>query len=609
MYAVSTLLAQKVSLFVALAYLLLFSQTFAEEPFQAENTPDTSHSSARPNIAIVIIDDAALMDFSAYGGEIQTPVIDAFAANGIRFTNFRASPLCAPSRAMLLTGLNSHRAGVGNLASMIPSEHIGQPGYAGTLEPGITTIAARLRSNGYRTYTVGKWHLGEDIDSRPSAHGFDRSFVLNSSGGDHYSDMAHIPTESKTQWIEDGEPISSLPSDFYSTKSIVDKLIEYTEQDAQQDKPFFAYLAFVAAHYPLQAPAHNIEPYLETYRDGWNDLRRKRWETAKDMGLIPQEAELADMAEGFRAWDELTEAEKSMYAKRKAVYAGMFDSINEHLGRYVDFLKARNLFDNTVFVVLADNGPDGVEIEANGLARLWVTSEGYRVSPETYGARGSFSTMGPEWALASASPSDLFKGYMSEGGIRVPLIVSGPGIDQGRSSDAFTYVTDVAPTVLDLAGIDYERDDMSGRSLAEVLRNKAQGVYGPEDAVGMELAGNAALFRGDYKVTRNGPPFGDNTWRLFDLSVDPGETNDLSREQPELLASMIEDYEKYAEENGVLPVPAGYNRALTSRSRALPAILQQLWFIPAGILLIVVGALYAVWLILRGSVLKRPSAS
>ncbi|MEO1043047.1 MAG: arylsulfatase [Pseudomonadota bacterium] len=547
-----------------------------------------------PNFVVVLADDAAFTDFGAYGGEISTPTFDALAARGVQFTNFHASPLCAPSRAMLLTGLDSHEAGLASLTTIIPPEFEGEPGYRGHLEAGVRTVASRLQEIGYRTYAAGKWHLGGESEHLPPAHGFDRSFVINATGGDHYSERAHVPIDRKTQWIEDGENVS-IPDDFYSSKDLIDRVISYIDDGKAQEAPFFAYVGFLAPHYPLQAPNKNMEPYRERYREGWDVLRRERWERAKELGVVHQDAPIANFIPAGRKWTELSPSEQANYAKRMAVYAGMIDSLDENLGRLVQHLDDTGQLENTVFIVASDNGPEGGDDESNTIFRLWARTQGYSFATRRLGQPGTFATIGPEWASAAASPHGLFKGYASEGGIRVPLVIAGPGISAGEQSKAFSFITDITPTILDLANAPFERDKLTGRSLSPILLGVDDRVYGDLDAVGLELAGNAALFRGPYKIVRNQPPGSDGEWRLFNIDEDPGETRDLSFAKPVLFQDMLSDYGVYARKMSVRALPEGYDPNEAAVARAVPRIMQALWWIPVLALVLIVAVAAALW--------------
>jgi len=542
-----------------------------------------------PNIIVVLADDAALTDFGVYGGEISTPVFDGLARSGAQFTNFHTAPIGAASRAMLLTGLDHHEAGLVTLPIFTPAEFEGQPGFRGQLEGGVSTVADHLRDAGYRTYVVGKWDLGQDAENLPPAHGFDRSFVLQSGGIDHFAERTSNPLLGDVQWAEDGEA-ASLGEDFYASDALIDRMISYIG-DGQAEEPFFAYVALTAPHRPLQAPEANISPYIGRYADGWTALREARWTRAKELGVLPPDAPLGTFVPGGRDWADLTADEREIYAKRMAVYAGMIDNLDQNLGRLVDHLKATGQFENTVFILSSDNGPAGDESEADPVFRRWAGGQGYTFNIGTLGGRSGFASLGAEWASAIASPGNLFKGYTSEGGTRVPLVITGPGIEQGLRTGALSVMSDITPTILDLANAPFDRDALTGRSLTPLLSGVEGRVYGDLDAIGLELNGNAALFRGRYKIVRNNPPGSDGEWRLFNIEDDPGETLDLSFASPQLFQDMLSDYSLYERRVGVPSWPDGYDPSAISRDRAEAIMKKSPWWEPVlGLVLVVIVA-------------------
>jgi arylsulfatase A-like enzyme len=525
-------------------------------PLLAQQTP--VEPAARPNFVLVLVDDAAFMDFGIYGGEAQTPVIDRLARRGVMFSNYHSSPLCAPSRAMLLTGLDNHRTGLATIPEVLPPEHRGQPGYGMSLEPGVVTVADRLQAAGYRTYMTGKWHLGHGEGDLPDAHGFDRSFVLDASGADNWDEQPYMPYYRTADWFEDGQR-THLPDEFYSSEFLVDRMMDYIDSDAGSADPFFAYLAFQAIHIPIQAPAEFTDNYRDTYSEGWERLRQDRASRAVDLGLVAATTSALPLPDRMRAWSDLSEADRALYARSMAVNAGMLEAMDHHLGRLVEHLENTGQFDNTIFIVTSDNGPEPSNPVAERGFGTWMNVQGYTRELENLGERGSYAFIGPEWAMAAAAPFNLFKFYASEGGLRVPFLIAGPGIEGGRTSEAAGYVTDVTPTILDLAGLSAPTEGLTGRSLRDVITGEADTAYQPLDAVGFEVSGNSALFRGDYKLVRNMAPWGDGSWQLFDLAADPGETVDLASQHPELTAAMLSDYAAYAATNGVLDLPDGYD--------------------------------------------------
>lgn len=519
------------------------------------------NASPPPNVVVILIDDAALMDLGVYGGEARTPNIDALAARGAMFTQYRTSPLCAPTRAMLLTGLDNHLTGVATIPEVLPKEHEGQPGYTMALEPGVLTLADRLGAAGYRTLMSGKWHLGETADEMPQNHGFDRSFSLAASGADNWDDKSYMPYYKDAPWWEDGEE-ASLPDEFYSSEFLVDKMISYLGE-TDSNAPFFAYLPFQAIHIPVQAPAEFIANYDGVYDAGWHALRQARYERAQDLGLISVGAPLAPMPEGSRDWDSLSSQDQALYTAMMEVNAAMLEAMDFHIGRFVDHLRATGQYENSIFVITSDNGPEHNRGDNDWRLSVWQSLNGYNIDADRAGLEGSWGFIGPEWAAAAASPGALFKFYATEGGIRVPLIIAGPGV-QPAKIDAPAMVSDITPTLLewtDAPPAPRDARPITGRSLLPVLRGAAASVYGPEDIRVIEVSGNTALYKGDYKITRSMPPVGNAQWQLFNMRDDPGETRDLSAAEPENLAQMIMAYDNYAASFGVLEMPEGYNSA------------------------------------------------
>lgn len=539
------------------ALTLLAAPAFTQEPGQV---PEQAQVPVRPNFLIVILDDVGFTDLGAYGSEMRTPHIDAQAERGLMFSGFRVGPTCAPTRAMLMTGVDSHRTGVPTLEHLMLPEQLGQPGHEGELNQRVATIAEHLSAAGYTSLITGKWHLGRSPTSLPSARGFHRSFILDSSGADNWEHRTYLPHYTHAEWWEDDAPVESLPEDFYSSAFLVDRMIDYLDEVAP-DQPFLSVLSFQANHIPLQAPRAYVERYDGVYDQGWEALAAERHAAAIALGLVPADAPMPSMPEGLRRWSDLPARERRLSAMSRQVAAGMLEAADHHFGRLVERLRETGRYDDTVIIILSDNG---AEFNDPGRSRAffgWLAMQGYSRDPERLGERRTYTWIGPEWAAASTSPLSMFKFHAGEGGMRVPLIIAGAGVSAGGIAPAFSTVTDIAPTLLDLAGASpvEGREPFAGRSLAPLLSGAADRIYGPDEAIGFEMSGQSALYRGDYKLTRNMPPYGDRQWRLFNLANDPGETRDLSSEQPELMAELMAAYDAYEQRVGVLPVPADYD--------------------------------------------------
>jgi arylsulfatase A-like enzyme len=557
----------------------------------------------RPNIILILVDDAAFMDFGAYGGEAKTPNIDRLAASGAMMTNYHTSPLCSPSRAMLLTGMDSHQTGVSTIEEVLPPELKDKPGYTLRLEPGVMTIADRLKASGYRTLMSGKWHLGHGEGDLPNHHGFDRSLALDASGADNWAAKSYMPYYKDAPWFEDGEP-AKLPDSFYSSELLVDRLIQYIDE-GDRAAPYFGYLAFQALHIPVQAPKEFSDRYAGQFDAGWDATRRARWDRAVAAGIVPADAPFAGLPAGQKAWDALTAEDRQKYARSMEVYSGMIEAMDHHIGRLMAHVAARGELENTLFVITSDNGPEPSDPVHEPWMDIWMALNGYHWNLEGMGEPGSLGFIGPEWASAISAPGSLYKFYASDGGLRVPMVIAGPGVAAGQRPAAFAFVSDVTPTLLELAGITRETPDnakpITGRSLVPMLSGAAGRVHGPEDTIGVEVSGNAALFRDNLKIVRNMPPLGDGQWRLYDLARDPAEVNDLAAAMPEAFQSMQADYEAYATKSGVLALPEGYQ---VERQVRRNAIGRQLSFhiVPItiiGLTLVTLIGLLVFWLVRR----------
>lgn len=517
----------------------------------------------RPNFVVMVADDWGFTDVGAFGGEISTPHLDELARRGVRFSNFHVAASCSPTRAMLLTGVDNHRNGHGNLRETMPGAHLGQPGYQATLVPNVVTVATLLQAGGYRTSVTGKWNVGNEPRNLPDQRGFDRSFVMGDTGSDNWEpEKRYLPHTARVNWFENGRtPV--LPKQFYSSTFIVDKTIEHLRAGASSGKPFFAYVGFQANHVPVQAPQAFIDKYKGRYDGGWTALREARRAKAAELGLVPKDAAMATMGTTLD-WAALSAREKQYQARLMEVYAAMAEAMDHEVGRLIAHLKSTGEFDHTVFVFLSDNGPEGSDYKA---AVPWLLFN-YSRDIDRLGGPGAYVVPGPSWASASASPLSTFKFYAGEGGIRSPLIISGKAVAASNQIHAgLTHVTDIVPTLLDLAqvprpGRTYQGqpiEAMTGRSLLPVLADPGARVRGSDEPLGYELAGNKALFKGDLKLVLNNPPAGDGQWRLYDLSVDPGETKDLQAVLPAQFKAMQADYAAWARAHGVLPMPEGYN--------------------------------------------------
>ena len=521
----------------------------------------------RPNIVVLLADDWGYSDVGAFGSEINTPHLNQLAKSGTRFSNFHVSASCSPTRSMLLTGVDNHLNGVGNMRETIPQSHVGRAGYLSVLNQRVVTVASLLQDSGYRTYAAGKWHVGKEAHNLPPARGFDRSLVMGDSGSDNWeTGKLYLDLTDKVYWYDNGRE-APMPQTFYSSEFYVSKTLEYLKTDAKSDKPFFAYLAFQANHIPVQAPQEFIDKYKGRYNAGWDVLRQERRNKAIELGLVPPNTPMAALPASHVAWDSLSSDDQAYQARRMEVYAAMAEAMDFHIGRLLAHLKQTGEYNNTVFVFMSDNGAEASDPYALAVGRWWLDQH-YNRDIDRLGSPGAYSIIGPHWARAATAPLNTYKFFAGEGGIRVPLIISGiPSSAKQSVQGSLTHVSDIVPTLLELASVQHPGTSykgqtiypLTGHSLLPVLRGQATRVRGPDEVLGYELSGNRALFKGDYKLLSNLAPVGDGQWHLYNIATDPGETRDLQHDMPELFQGMQNDYAKWAKINGVLPMPEGYD--------------------------------------------------
>lgn len=533
----------------------------------------------RPNFLVIVADDMGWSDLGSFGGEISTPNLDALALSGVRFTGFHTSPACSPTRAMLMSGVDSHQAGLGAMAEGLSEEMRAVPGYEGYLNDRVASIAELLHAGGYRTVMTGKWHLGMTPDRAPSARGFERSFALLDGASNHFGgDQSAAWQEAglKPSYREDGKP-ARFPDGAYSSDYFVDRLIGFLQDGAgaKDDRPFFAYLAFTAPHWPLQAPDATIAKYRGRYDAGYEALRIARLARQKQLGLAPEDAVPHDM-ELAKPWESLSAEEKAMEARKMEAYAAMVDRMDQTVGRLIAELKRLGRYENTLILFFSDNGPDGSARTTPDYVRNLPPDPKLGVDNrlDNIGRATSFVAYGPGWGQANATPSRLFKGYTTEGGIRVAAFAVGRGVTGGgRIAEANLDVRDVAPTLLDFAGLSQPTSfagrpilPYEGHSLRLLLGGRAHAIRSPDEALGYELFFHRALRKGDWKIVFMPDSVDDGylirseddgRWRLYNLARDPGETTDLAAAEPAKLQELLEDYDAYAREKGVLPPPPG----------------------------------------------------
>lgn len=585
---------------------------------------DNRVAESRPNILVIVADDLGYSDLGAFGGEIATPNLDALAGQGRVLSNFHTSASCSPTRAMLLSGADHHLVGLGQMGevtatlSALGSNPRLSPqvsdavspfgasngntvnfgsvpdGYSGYLSNKALSMPEMLRDAGYVTYMAGKWHLAYELkansgapfwqirnDALPKAKGFQRSFVLVDGGAAHFAPtLGKLTPQDQVTYAQDDVtmPSTALPRDFFSTRYYTDKLIEYIGPRHSQRKPFFAYAAYTAPHWPLQAPQADIDAQAGKYDEGYEVIRARRIAKMKEIGLLPPDfavnpglKSVAEGGAGKKHWSELTASEKAKQARLMEVYAAMVTNLDANVGRLVQHLKDIGEYDNTLILFMSDNGPEGVHFLAG--------SDNVDNSLSNIGRPSSMVEYGERWAEVSATPFRLWKANTgAEGSTSVPAIVKMPGQHaQLPMITALTHVTDVLPTVLDLVGIkdpgaSYQGRSiypMSGTSLSKALTggNAAIPVRTDDAVLADELFFNSYVIKSKWKLSRNADvadstnpkfpgspyiPMAKLPWKLFDLSKDRGETQDVAAANPLVVADLLKDWKKYAARNNVL---------------------------------------------------------
>lgn len=531
---------------------------------EAEPTP----SADRPNILLIVADDMAYSDLGSFGGEIATPNLDRLAFEGIRFANFHTSTMCSPSRAMMLTGVDSHLGGLGNMLEELSPNQQGQPGYEGYLNDRVVTLPTILRDAGYQTFMTGKWHLGSGEGKGPAWRGFDRSFSLGSGGASHFADMrpAYAPTpDAKANYWEDGRQLESLPGNFhYSSEFYVDRMLRYLSEDRDAGRPFFAYLAFTAPHWPLQAPDDAIERQRGLYDEGYDAIADRRLSNLKALGIVPDDAGRSSRSPKERQWTELDDQSRKIEARAMEVYAAMVSEMDRHVGRLFDFLQSSGELDNTLVLFLSDNGPEGHDLDETWPKESFpdirrTIDETHDFTYESMGRPGSYVLYGPNWANAGSPAFRLHKAFPTEGGTRVTAFAWGPRfIEDSGISNEFVFVADVTPTILAIAGVSHPGRQysgknvhpMSGVSFAPLL----DGSRSPHNdrVVVQELLGKRVVRSGPWKLIHMPEPYGSGDWQLFNLESDLAESQDLSDEHPEVVGQLLKEWDEYAKANNVI---------------------------------------------------------
>jgi len=523
------------------------------------STEDTSHPDTRPNIVFIVADDLGYSDLGVFGSEIPTPNLDALANEGMLLTSFYASMLCSPSRAMYMSGTDNHLAGLGVMQPPTDPRQLGQPGYEAYLNFRVVSLADLLRDAGYHTYIAGKWHLGPDVENGPVARGFERSFI-SIDGASHLGGLSWIGPRDKH--YRDGTRLVTVGEDFYSTEFYTGRMIEYIESDRNDDQPFFAYLAYTAPHWPLQAPADSIARFKSWYDDGYEALYTRRLESTISLGLLPQDFSSVPPVAGQAAWDDLSPEEQRIEARKMEIYAAMVSDLDTYVGEFIDYLESIGEFDNTFIMFISDNGPEALRRDLMSPIKEWVESCCDN-SFDNLGKGDSYVMYGPNWARAGSVPFRRAKGTTFEGGTHVPAFVHYKRlVPGGTRNDGFATVMDILPTFLSLAEIEHPGTSyrgqpvlpVSGVTMLPMLTGEVSEIHNQDEYMGWELYGHRAIRQGDWKIVWDPGEGEDATWHLFNLEQDLAEQFDLGMKAPDRLQAMLRLWDEYRRENGVIEV-------------------------------------------------------
>jgi arylsulfatase len=521
----------------------------------------------RPNIVIILGDDLGFADMGAFGSEIKTPNLDSLAREGVRFTNFYTNASCSPTRAVLLTGVDTHVNGLGNMDEWTAPNQRGVDGSEGYLNDRVATLPQLLRDGGYHTYMVGKWHLGKTPTQIPAARGFERDFSLLDGAGSYW-DMTNFTAASpRSVFTEDGRYLTRLPKGYYATKTYTDKLIGFIDANRGDGKPFFAYVAHQAPHDPYHLPREWRSRHVGEYDRGWDAVRQERLKRQIELGITPAGTQLSE-----RMWflpDPITlaPATRAIIGKKMELYAGMVENLDFHVGRLIDHLKEIGEYENTIFLVFGDNGAEGTDLfkmiagTPGTRDYLFAATRWSQTDPQAWGDPGSYVAYGPMWAQVSMTPFSQYKGWLAEGGIRNGLIVSGPAVKRPRGSvnHGLMHVADLMPTLLEIAGVSYPRTRegrelpaLIGKSWGPMLAGQAESPRTEPEYLAWELFGNRALRQGDWKLRWEYKPYGKGDWELFNLATDPAERKDLAAERPDKVRALVALWDTYVRANNVL---------------------------------------------------------
>jgi arylsulfatase A-like enzyme len=487
----------------------------------------------RPNIVLIVADDLGFSDLGCYGGEISTPNLDTLANEGMRWTQFYNCAVCNLTRAALMTGLHP-RFGKGGL-----------------LRNNMVTLVEVLRSTGYRTAMSGKWHLGGE-PHRPIDHGFQEYYGIMIGAVNYFDPLLPDPPGYQhagpaNPFVHNGTPIQNVPENYYATDAFADHAIEQIRELSQAEQPFFLHIAFTAPHYPLQALPEDIAKYRGRYDEGYEVVRKRRYQRLVELGLISTTCKLpepdAKHGEGRydlapTPWNAVEDPEWE--SSKMEVYAAMVDRLDQAIGRVLSTLKERKLDENTLVIFFSDNGACASRSSTAAYKKFQ--------NGVVTGSKDTYILGGPGWACAQSSPFRRYKTWTYEGGISTPMIVRWPGhVSVSSQTDFVSHLVDWMPTLIDVSGAEYPRSYQSqeitpfeGVSLKSILLGEKSSEA---RELGWSLYGSRAYRVGKWKIVWGA---GRERWELYDMDVDRTETNDLSKQHPELVAQLAEGWRSWA---------------------------------------------------------------
>jgi arylsulfatase A-like enzyme len=529
--------------------------------------PPTAGAAKRPNIVIILGDDLGFSDMGAFGGEIKTPNLDSLAKAGVRCTQFYTHASCSPTRSMLLTGVDTHLNGLGNMDEWTAPNQWGVDGYEGYLNNRVATLPQLLKDAGYHTYMAGKWHMGKATNQIPAARGFERDFSLLDGAGSYWDMLNFTATTPLSTFTEDGRYLKKLPKNYYATKTYTDKIISYIEANLGDGKPFFAYVSHQAPHDPYHLPRDWRNRHVGEYDKGWDAVRQERLKRQIELGIVPAGTQLAERMWFVPDATLLAPASRAVLGKKMELYAGMVENMDFHVGRLIDYLKKIGEYDNTIFIVFGDNGAEGADlfkmIAGTPGTRdfLFASIQWSQNHPNSWGDPHSYVGYGPMWAQVSMTPFSQYKGNMAEGGIRNALIVSGPVVKRpaGSINHGVLHVADIMPTLLEVAGASYPQSvngqaapPLIGKSWVKTLAGEEDSPRSNQDYLAWEMFGNRAVRQGDWKLRWQYKPYGTEEWELFNLADDLAERHDLASAQSEKVKALLALWDDYVRANKVI---------------------------------------------------------